>query len=99
MPMHEGEVAVDPATVRRLLVAQAPDLAGLPIAPLPGIGTVHHVFRLGDDHVVRLPRTAEWAGDPEREAAVLARVADALPLRVPDVVLVGRPGELRRRDR
>lgn len=93
MRLHEDEVLFDAAMLPRLLAAQAPELAGLPVTPLPGLGTVHHVFRIGDELVARLPRKEDWGGDLRREAAVLRRVAPALPVRVPEPVLLGVPGE------
>jgi len=49
------------------------------------------MFRLGDDLAVRLPRTAEWAGDLERERVWLPRLRERISLRVPEPVAEGRP--------
>jgi aminoglycoside phosphotransferase (APT) family kinase protein len=54
--MHADEVAVDDATVRRLLAAQLPEWAGLTVRRLPPTGTDNQLFRLGDDLLVRMPR-------------------------------------------
>ncbi|EOD70120.1 aminoglycoside phosphotransferase family protein [Amycolatopsis vancoresmycina] len=81
--------AVDPALVRRLLRAQFPRWADLPVTPLASGGTVNAVFRLGDDLTVRLPRTAE---DVAGEARILGAL-DGLPVAVPAVVALGEPGE------
>ena len=69
--MHDDELAIDADLVRRLLAQQMPAWAGLPLRPV-GRGTVNAMFRLGDDLAVRLPRTAEWAGDLGRERVVAA---------------------------
>jgi aminoglycoside phosphotransferase (APT) family kinase protein len=53
MPAAELEITAD--LVRRLLAAQQPDLAGLPVEPLAN-GWDNTLFRLGDDLVARLPR-------------------------------------------
>ncbi|MFD1721478.1 phosphotransferase [Amnibacterium endophyticum] len=91
MTLHEGEVAADEDLVRGLLAAQVPALARLPVRRLMTTGTVNHVFRLGGELVVRLPRLPEHADDLRREAALLPRVTAALPVAVPEVVVVGEP--------
>jgi aminoglycoside phosphotransferase (APT) family kinase protein len=77
--MHDDEVSVDAELVRRLMSEQLPAWAGLPVRPV-GRGTVNAMFRLGDDLVVRLPRTATWAGDLDREREWLPRLRDRLTL-------------------
>ena len=58
--MHLDEIDTDTDLVRRLLSAQFPHWAGLPIEPVESYGTDHDIYRLGDDWVARLPRI-EWA--------------------------------------
>src|SRR5438094_3668416 len=58
--MHDGEVEMDDALVRRLLAAQMPDLADRPLTIVEPWGTDNGIWRLGDDLVVRLPRIG-WA--------------------------------------
>jgi aminoglycoside phosphotransferase (APT) family kinase protein len=53
--MHTGEVDTDGLLVRRLLSAQFPQWADLPVTPVPSAGTDNALYRLGDDLVVRLP--------------------------------------------
>ncbi|MGW1750671.1 hypothetical protein ACWCRD_34685 [Streptomyces sp. NPDC002092] len=53
---------IDAALVRRLLVAQFPQWAQLPVVPVPQSGMDNAAFRLGDELSVRLPRHAHWAG-------------------------------------
>ena len=88
--MHDDELVIDAALVRRLLAEQLPDVAGRPLREV-GRGTVNAMFRLGDDLAVRLPRTAEWAGDLERERVWLPRLSERISLRVPEPVAEGRP--------
>jgi aminoglycoside phosphotransferase (APT) family kinase protein len=91
MTMHEGESPIEVGLVTRLLAAQFPELARLPLRPWPSAGTVNAIFRLGDDHVVRLPRLPQWAVDLERESTWLPRLAPHVTLRVPERVAIGRP--------
>ncbi|MFG1646459.1 aminoglycoside phosphotransferase family protein [Amycolatopsis sp. NPDC049252] len=82
----------DPALVRRLVRAQFPRWASLPVTPLASGGTVNAVFRLGDEFTVRFPLTASGAGDVAKEARVLASLGE-LPVAVPVVAGIGEPSE------
>jgi aminoglycoside phosphotransferase (APT) family kinase protein len=91
--VHAGEVATDASLVRRLLAAQFPDWADLPIERVPSAGTDNAIYRLGDDMAVRLPRI-EWAdGQVEREHEWLPRLAPHLPLAIPYQLAMGGPAE------
>lgn len=91
--MHAGEVETDAALVRRLLAAQFPQWAGLPVVPVPSAGTDNALYRLGDDLAVRLPRIHWAVGQAAKEDVWLPRLAPALPLAVPTVLAHGQPGE------
>jgi aminoglycoside phosphotransferase (APT) family kinase protein len=79
--------------VRRLLAAQFPEWAGLPLEAVASAGTDNALYRLGDELVVRLPRI-DWAiAQIEREARWLAHLAPHLPLEIPVPLAVGEPGE------
>lgn len=88
-----GAVLIDTALVRRLLAAQFPQYAGLPLSPVPLSGMDNATFRLGDDLSVRLPRYPRWVGQVEREHRWLPRLAPHLPLPVSEPVAMGEPGE------
>jgi len=89
--MHEEEVAVDHALVHRLLVAQAPDLATLPLTRIEAWGTDHAIFRLGDELSVRLPKIGWAAKQGLKEQRWLPVLAPHLPVDVPVPLLVGEP--------
>jgi len=91
--MHDGEVAVDAALVRRLMATQLPDLSGLALLELATWGTDHVIFRLGVDLAVRLPKIGWAAGQGEKERAWLPVLAPHLPVEVPVPVFVGLPAE------
>jgi aminoglycoside phosphotransferase (APT) family kinase protein len=93
MTLHEGEFPIDDATVRRLLSDQMPAFADLPLHPIEASGTVNRIYRLGDDMVVRLPRTSAFGGGPAREARWMPVFRPLLPLEVPRYVALGRPSE------
>ncbi|WP_207208879.1 aminoglycoside phosphotransferase family protein [Nocardioides oleivorans] len=91
--MHADEIAIDDGTVRRLVAAQLPDWASLPLRRMPPVGTDNQLFRLGDDLLVRMPRI-HWAADSAlTEHAWLPRLAPHLPLPIPAPVALGEPGE------
>jgi aminoglycoside phosphotransferase (APT) family kinase protein len=87
--MPAAEVSVSPELVRRLLEAQQPDLAHLPIR-LMANGWDNIMYRLGDELAVRLPRRAAAAGLIVHEQRWLPVVAPRLPLPVPAPVRAGR---------
>lgn len=85
----EGDGAEDAAVVRALLDSQSPQWGGLPLQPMTTSGTEHATYRLGDDHVVRVPRDVDAEQGLRKEVAWLRRVADHLPVDVPVVEHVG----------
>jgi len=91
--LHDDEVEIDQALVRRLIDGQLPHLGDLEIRAMPSTGTVNAIFRLGDDLCVRLPRVARWAGDLDTELQWLPVLAPRLPLAVPQPVAVGAPAQ------
>ncbi|OPF84769.1 phosphotransferase [Streptomyces antioxidans] len=91
--MHADERPIDAALVRRLLAAQFPRWAGLPIERFASSGTVNALFRLGDGLAVRLPRVAGGAEGVELEHHWLPRLAPALPVPIPAVLGKGAPGD------
>jgi aminoglycoside phosphotransferase (APT) family kinase protein len=91
--MHVDEVDTDVSLVGRLLAAQFPQWAGLPIEPVPSAGTDNAIYRLGEDMAVRLPRIAWAIGQVEKEQRWLSRLAPHLPLAIPVPLAKGTPGE------
>ncbi|WP_212846008.1 aminoglycoside phosphotransferase family protein [Catellatospora sp. IY07-71] len=88
--LHENEVPVDEAVVRSLLDAQRPEWAGLSLS-LAGAGTENTMYRLGDDLLVRLPRTQDKARSLRKEQEWLPRLAPLLTHAVPEPVHAGTP--------
>jgi aminoglycoside phosphotransferase (APT) family kinase protein len=91
--MHNEEVDTDVSLVRRLLAAQFPQWADLPIQPVPSAGTDNALYRLGADMAVRLPRIHWATGQVEKEQEWLPRIAPLLPLAIPIPLAKGEPGE------
>lgn len=94
--LHDGETAIDEATVRSLLESQCPDLVDGALRRLPGSGTDNVLWRIHrsarPDLVVRLPRTDSASASLGSELAVLDGLAGrSFPVAVPEVDHVGRP--------
>jgi aminoglycoside phosphotransferase (APT) family kinase protein len=91
--MHADEVDIDISLVRRLLVAQFPQWAGLSIEPVHHFGTDNAIYRLGDEMAVRLPRRERSSPTLEKELRWLPRLAPQLPLAIPIPKAEGTPAE------
>lgn len=91
--MHDDEVDIDGPLVRRLLAAQLPQWAELPLARVESAGTDNAIYRLGDDMAVRLPRRPAATGQVAKEQRWLPTLAPHLPLAIPIPLAAGTPGE------
>ncbi|MBL8094209.1 MAG: aminoglycoside phosphotransferase family protein [Anaerolineales bacterium] len=91
--MHAEEIAIMPALVRRLLVAQFPQWAELPLTPAEPQGWDNRTFRLGTDLCVRLPSAIGYTPQIEKEHRWLPYLASRLPLPIPTPIALGQPGE------
>lgn len=91
--MHVDEIDTDEQLVRRLVTAQLPQWADLPVERVEPFGTDNAIYRLGEELVVRLPRREHNWPVQERELEWLPRLAPHLPLEVPLPLAVGEPGE------
>jgi aminoglycoside phosphotransferase (APT) family kinase protein len=86
-----AEIDIDPPLVRALLESQLPDLADLPLIDV-GSGWDNHLYRLGRDLAIRLPRRAVAAPLILHEQRWLPELSRRLPLPIPFPVRNGRPG-------
>ncbi|MFD8692196.1 aminoglycoside phosphotransferase family protein [Streptomyces sp. NPDC059651] len=91
--MHADEPGIDDSLVQRLITAQFPRWSGLPVERVGVAGTSNVMYRLGEDLVVRLPRTAGSADDTAKEHHWLPRLAPSLPVAIPVPLGAGVPGE------
>lgn len=91
--MHADELLTDVPLVRRLLEEQFPEWGALPLERVPSSGTDNALYRLGRELVVRLPRIDWAATDVEKDREWLPRLAPLLPVRIPELVARGLPGE------
>jgi aminoglycoside phosphotransferase (APT) family kinase protein len=83
---------IDEPLVRRLVAAQFPAWAGLPVTRLAS-GHDNRSFRLGETMLVRLPSAETYTPQAEKEQRWLPVLAPQLPLPIPAPLAVGQPGE------
>jgi aminoglycoside phosphotransferase (APT) family kinase protein len=90
--MHDDEIEISDELVRRLIERDTPELGDRLLRRVRAPGSSNALFRLGADHLVRLPRQPGGGSTIETEARWLPRLAPILPVPVPEVVTVGQPG-------
>ncbi|MFI7272750.1 aminoglycoside phosphotransferase family protein [Streptomyces sp. NPDC049879] len=90
---RDGRAGIDAALVRRLVAAQFPRWAGLPVTPVAVDGWDNRTYRLGDRMTARLPTAAGYALAVGKENRWLPFLAPQLPLPIPRILGQGRPGE------
>ncbi|HET9840991.1 MAG TPA: aminoglycoside phosphotransferase family protein [Nocardioides sp.] len=78
---------------RRLVAAQFPQWADLPIRRVASEGWDNRTFHLGAEMSVRLPSAAPYALAVEKEHRWLPALAPRLPLQIPVPLAKGAPGE------
>jgi len=86
-----SRVLVTEELARRLVSAQFPRWADLPVEPIPEGGWDNWTFHLGTEMVVRLPSASEYAQAVEKEHRWLPALAPRLPLPIPVPLAKGRP--------
>ena len=89
--MHADELEIDESLVRRLLAAQFPRWADLPIARVQSAGTENALYRLGSDLVVRLPRIEAATAQVDKEHRWLPRLAPTCRLPSLSLGLIALP--------
>lgn len=84
---------IDIALVSRLVAAQFPQWADLPIKPVEAGGWDNRTFHLGEEMTVRLPSAAQYALQVEKEHRWLPKLAPLLPLPIPVPLAKGAPDD------
>jgi aminoglycoside phosphotransferase (APT) family kinase protein len=88
--VNKEEITADVAA--RLVAAQFPQWAALPVTPVTLDGFDNSTFRLGDELSIRLP-SASCVPQVAKEHRWLPVLARHLPLPIPEPVAMGRPGD------
>jgi len=85
-------VRIDACLVSRLICAQFPQWADLPVTPVEPDGWDNRTFRLGAGMLVRLPSAEAYAAQVTKEQRWLPVLAPQLPLPIPVPLAIGVPG-------
>ncbi len=85
-------IDIDEALVAALLAEQFPAWAALPVRAVARQGWDNRTFRVGDDLSVRLPSAQAYAAAVQKEHRALTFLDGRLPVPVPSVLALGRPG-------
>jgi aminoglycoside phosphotransferase (APT) family kinase protein len=85
----DGRAGIDAALVRRLIAAQFPQWADLPVTPVMVDDWDNRTYRLGADMTVRLPTAPGYVPAVAKEHDWLPRLAPALPVGVPPILAMG----------
>lgn len=91
--MHIDEVDTNEDLVRRLVSTQFPQWADLIVKTIHSSGTDNALYRLGENMVVRLPRTLSASKQGDKEQQWLPKLAPFLPLTIPKPIVAGIAGE------
>jgi aminoglycoside phosphotransferase (APT) family kinase protein len=86
------KAAITPVLVSRLVAAQFPQWAHLPVTPVDLDGWDNATFRLGEALSVRLPSADPYVPQVEKEHRWLPILAPQLPVPVPEPLAKGAPG-------
>lgn len=86
-------IDVDVSLATQLIAAQFPQWADMHVRPVETQGWDNRTFRIGNTLKAKFPRAAGYAAQAEKEARWLPAMAPHLPVRIPAVLGVGKPGE------
>ncbi len=89
-PTPSAEIRIDESLVRRLLIAQAPSLADLPLQLL-ATGWDNTIWAIGDELLARLPHREAAVDLVKHEQRWLPSLAEQLPVPIPVPIVMGRP--------
>jgi aminoglycoside phosphotransferase (APT) family kinase protein len=76
---------------RKLIAAQFPEYASLPIVDVEKQGHDNRTYRLGDHRLVRMPTAAHYALKVPKEQALLPQLAKRLSVNIPAPIKMGKP--------
>lgn len=95
LPMHQNEIPLSVAQVRRIIGEQFPQWQDLAITPVAGSGTVNRIFRLGDELSARFPLVVDDPDDVQEYLQIETNAARELlgktRFSTPELVALGHP--------
>ncbi|MGB0934552.1 MAG: aminoglycoside phosphotransferase family protein [Alphaproteobacteria bacterium] len=91
--LHKNETKLSIEIIRELLNDQFPDWADLSIKPLSHQGTDNVMLKLGNDKIIRLPRTQRSEASLIKECLWLPIIGDRLSIQIPHIIGNGQPSK------
>src|SRR5882762_1797459 len=89
--MDVKQPVIDDTLVRRMVAAQFPQWADLPVRSAAVGGWDNRSFHLGEHMIVRLPSAADYSLQVEKEHRWLPQLARLLPLPITTPLVIGEP--------
>jgi len=89
--MSDDRLVIAPEVVREMLDEQFPEWKELPLRCVENEGWDNKTYRLGDELKVRLPNAAGYVPQVEKEFKWLPKLANQLPVAIPEPVALGKP--------
>lgn len=87
----DQKIQIDVPLVKQLICSQFPQWKKLCIKAVASSGWDNRTFHLGDDMLVRLPSSTEYASQVKKEHWWLPQLAPHLPLEIPKPIAMGKP--------
>ncbi|OBU07215.1 aminoglycoside phosphotransferase [Morganella psychrotolerans] len=87
-------VIIDTTLAGKLIAEQCPQWADLPVSPVATSGWDNRTFHLGDEMLIRLPSSADYAGQVSKEQQWLTHLAAELSVLIPAPLAAGKPSEI-----
>ncbi|MCU6378515.1 aminoglycoside phosphotransferase family protein [Morganella morganii] len=84
---------IDTHLAAALIAEQFPQWAHLPVIPVATSGWDNRTFHLGEEMLIRLPSSPDYAGQVLKEQQWLPRLATGLSVQIPAPLGTGKPSE------
>lgn len=88
-----NEIIIDAKLVKNLIDEQFPQWSQLPMRAVKVSGWDNRTFHLGDEMLVRMPSSEDYAWQVEKEQKWLPKLAPHLPLKIPVPLAMGMPSQ------
>jgi aminoglycoside phosphotransferase (APT) family kinase protein len=92
--LHDGQIEINIEIVKTLINEQFPQYKNLPIDEFDTTGTVNSIFRLGNNHYIRLPLIEIYADSILNEYKILTYLSKKLSIEIPHPIHLGIPNSL-----
>jgi aminoglycoside phosphotransferase (APT) family kinase protein len=89
--MSQSKLEINTLLAKRLVASQFPNWKDLPIYPVASSGWDNRSFHLGDEMLIRIPSSADYALQVEKEHYWLPKLSGSLPLKIPTPLRLGYP--------